>query len=84
MPMKAVSALQKKAAHPIQRKNSIANRLLIFTSYQIKYVTRFLRALSKENKNLLSVEGSPALPIPYHPQKFHSNQISHAIIMIFG
>jgi hypothetical protein len=28
--MKAVSALQKKAAHPRQRKNNITNRLLMF------------------------------------------------------
>jgi hypothetical protein len=29
--MKAVSALQKKAAHPRQRKNNITKRLLMFT-----------------------------------------------------
>jgi hypothetical protein len=31
IPMKAVSALQKKAAHPRQRKNNITKRLLMFT-----------------------------------------------------
>jgi hypothetical protein len=30
IPMKAVSALQKKAAHPRQRKNNITKRLLTF------------------------------------------------------
>jgi hypothetical protein len=31
MPMKAVSALQKKAEHPRERRNNIAKRLLVLT-----------------------------------------------------
>jgi hypothetical protein len=31
IPMKAVSALQKKAAHPRHMKNNITKRLLMFT-----------------------------------------------------
>jgi hypothetical protein len=32
MPIKAVSALQKKAEHPRQRKNNTTKRLLMFTA----------------------------------------------------